>query len=358
MANDAKDAPVTQCAAWSEAASLASEGGDATQAFLALDRLSGRFDGSFFELKEKVFSTLLRKRDPSTVAQLALFGFSWVEDLIDAEQFDEAASVLSRTRGASIRLKNQRLRDLADYLNTRIRTLTRAFEAAKESAATLAENPDDAAASEIVGRFRCFTVENWERGLPLLTSSKDATLKQLAEQDLTQPTAADEQVALADAWWAYAATQPMGDRDAIRRRAGVWYIYAIRSLPQIRQAEVRQKELKVPSQSANVSIAARVDAGDSITIRRDRVVWRSPRSSPANVHINKFPWDVKADNSLLNRGATRFLPHGIHFGRVRLQKLQGRSDVNMSVSGDEIILKFNDDSSGAGTYQLLLSFGS
>ena len=358
MANDAKDAPATQCAAWSEAASLASEGGDATQAFLTLDRMSNRFDGSFFELKEKVFSTLLKKRDGPTSAQLALFGFSWAEDLIDGEQFDEAASVLSRTRSVTIRLNDARLRELADYLTTRIRILSRGFAVAKDSAVRLSRDPDDAAAAEVVGRFRCFTVEDWERGLPLLVSSKDATLKQLAEQDLTQPTAPDEQVALADAWWAYSTKQPVGDRDAIRRRAGVWYIQAIRSLPQIRQAEVRQKELKVPSESAHVSIAAQVDAGDSITIRRDGAVWKSPRSDPANVHINKFPWDVKADNSLPNRGATRFLPHGIHFGRVRLQKLQGQVDVNLSVSGDEIILKFNDDSSGAGTYQLLLSFGS
>lgn len=358
LSGESQDAPATQYVALSEAASLAGEAGDATQAFLMLDQLSDRFEGQHFELKELVFSSLSKKRDQGTMAQLVLFGFNWVEDLMDADEYDQAGTILSRVRGAAVRLKNARLRELADYLNTRIRTLSRAFEPVKPSLAKLESDPDDSAAAEAVGRFRCFVQEDWERGLPLLEKSDNATLKQLALQDLAGPLTSIEQTALADAWWAFSATQPSAVREAIRRRAGKWYMTAILRLPSTGRAEVLAKEQRVTTIPATVTIAAKVDAGDRLIIRRDGAIWESPQQKPGDVYINRFPWDVRSDKVLLNRGATRFLPTGVHFSRATLQKLQGRSDVGLDITPDEITIKFNDGYSGAGIYQLLLKFGS
>lgn len=358
LAGESQDAPATQYAALSEAATLASEAGDATQSFLMLDQLTDRFEGQHFALKETVFSSLSKKRDQGTMAQLVLFGFNWVEDLMDADEYDQAGTILSRVRGAAVRLKNARLRELADYLNTRIRTLSRAFEPVKPSLAKLESDPDDSAAAEAVGRFRCFVQEDWERGLPLLEKSDNATLKQLALQDLAGPLTSIEQTALADAWWAFSATQPSAVREAIRRRAGKWYMTAILRLPSTGRAEVLAKEQRVTTVPATVTIAAKVDAGDRLIIRRDGAIWESPQQKPGDVYINRFPWDVRSDKVLLNRGANRFLPTGVHFSRATLQKLQGRSDVGLDITPDEITIKFNDGYSGAGIYQLLLKFGS
>ena len=358
LAGESQDEPATQYVAWSEAATLAGEAGDATQAFLTLDQITARYEGTHFELKDAVFSSLSKKRDKATTAQLVLFGFNWVEDLMDADEYDQASTILSRARGAAVRLKDARLRELADYLNTRIRTVSRAFEPVKTHVAKLAEEPDDAAAAEMVGMFRCFVQEDWERGLPLLAKSADATLKQLAAQDQAAPTSPVEQTALADAWWAYSTSRPAADRDAIRRRAGHWYVTAILKLPANRQAEFRAKEQRVTSVPATVTIAAKADSGDRLIIRRDGAIWESSRGKTSVIYINRFPWDVMSDNVLPNRGASRFLPAGVHFARAIMQKVQGRDDVRMTITADEIVIRFDDDYSGAGIYQLLLTFGS
>lgn len=358
LSGESQESVATHYIALSEAAVLAAESGDASQAFLTLEELNARFDGLHSELKEQVFSLLFRKRDKATMSQLVLFGFNWVEDLLDADRFEEASSVLSRVRGVAVRLKDSRLRELADYLSTRIRTLSRAFEPVKPHVLKLAEDPDDATAAEAVGMFRCFVQEDWERGLPLLQKASNTTVRQLAFQDLAAPATPVEQTALADAWWAYSTRRPAADRDAIRRRSGYWYVNAILALPSNQQTEIRSKEQRVPSVPATITIAARVDAGDTLTIRRDGAIWESTHSAPADVYINRYPWDVRSEKVLLNRGAGRFLPVGVHFARARLQKVQGRSNVDMSVSADEIIIRFNDSFVGAGIYQLLLTFGS
>ena len=357
MAGESQDAPATQYVILSEAATLAGEAGDATQAFLILEQLTNRFAGQHFELKELVFSALSKKRDQGTMAQLVLFGFNWVEDLMDADEYEQAETILSRVRGAAVRLKDARLRELADYLNTRIRKLSRAFESVKPSVAKLKSDPDDPAAAEAVGRFRCFVQEDWEKGLPLLVKSGDLALKQLALQDLAEPQAAIEQTALADAWWAFSTTQPSAVREVIRRRAGKWYVTAILRLPATSQAEVRAKEQRVTSVPAKVTIAGKIDGGDRLIIRHNGAIWESPNQKPSDVYINRFPWDVRGDKVLLNRGASRFLPAGVHFARARMQKVQGRDDVRITITADEIVIRFDDDYSGAGIYQVLITFG-
>ncbi|MFP6762597.1 MAG: hypothetical protein VB858_03230, partial [Planctomycetaceae bacterium] len=152
LAKDATDQPAIQCAAWSEAASLAAVSGDATVAFLTLDRLTGRFDAAFFELKDKVFQGLQRKREMSIAPQLVVFGFELVDDLIDADQYEAAATALGRVRNVSVRIKDARLLELADYLKTRIRTLGRGFNGILSQAMALRKNPDDDAAAAAVGR--------------------------------------------------------------------------------------------------------------------------------------------------------------------------------------------------------------
>jgi len=353
LAKDATDQPAIQCAAWSEAASLAAVSGDATVAFLTLDRLTGRFDGSFFELKEEVFLGLQRKREMSIAPQLVVFGFELVDDLIDADQYEAAATALGRVRNVSVRIKDTRLLELADYLKTRIRTLGRGFNGILSQAMALRKNPDDDAAAAAVGRFRSFIAEDWDRGLPLLSRSEDITLSLLATQDLAAPQSADEQVTLADAWWSYSSGLPVGERDAVRRRAGVWYVSALQELEPIRRTEVLATEQRVPSEKAAIAIAAKVSAADTLTIRRDGATWRPAGKSPTDVHINGLLWNVAEDRVQRNHGVSRMLPHGVHFGRVRLTKIQGPAGVRMTVSGEEIVIVFRP---GGGVFQLLLSF--
>ena len=133
---------------------------------------------------------------------------------------------------------------------------------------------------------------------------------------------------------------------------------AILRLPATGRAEVIAKEQRVTTVPATVTIAAKVDGGDRLIIRRDGAIWESPNQKPSDVYINRFPWDVRSDKVLLNCGASRFLPAGVHFARARMQKVQGRDDVRITITADEIVIKFDDDYSGAGIYQVLLTFGS
>ena len=132
---------------------------------------------------------------------------------------------------------------------------------------------------------------------------------------------------------------------------------AILRLPATSQAEVRAKEQRVTSVPAKVTIAGKIDGGDRLIIRHNGAIWESPNQKPSDVYINRFPWDVRGDKVLLNRGASRFLPAGVHFARARMQKVQGRDDVRITITADEIVIRFDDDYSGAGIYQVLITFG-
>ena len=64
----------------------------------------------------------------------------------------------------------------------------------------LETTPDDPKASLAAGRWYCFVVGDWEKGLPLLAQSSDAEMAKSAALDMKNPSVPAEQVTAGDGW--------------------------------------------------------------------------------------------------------------------------------------------------------------
>ena len=92
-----------------------------------------------------------------------------------------------------------------------------------QSILKLLDNPDDADANSVVGKYFCFDSNKWDIGLPLLAHGSDAEFKAAAEMELLRPAGAPQQAELADKWYDLGKKARMGQREGMLARAFSWY---------------------------------------------------------------------------------------------------------------------------------------
>jgi hypothetical protein len=115
---------------------------------------------------------------------------------------------------------------------------------------TLLDNPQDAAANALAGRYFCFEAGNWEIGLPLLAQGSDADCKAAAEMEMLKPSGAAEQVELGDKWYTLGKKAKQPVQAGMLARAVSWYKQAEPSLSGITKERIAQRSdeiyLQVP----------------------------------------------------------------------------------------------------------------
>jgi hypothetical protein len=97
-----------------------------------------------------------------------------------------------------------------------------------------------------VGRFYCLLKDDWQRGLPLLARSGENPLRDLAIQETADPTMPDEQMKLADGWYALGQGAAGNEKEKYLSRAEIWYRKALPKLSGISvlKAQKRLEELE------------------------------------------------------------------------------------------------------------------
>ncbi len=105
-----------------------------------------------------------------------------------------------------------------------IESARRRFQA---SLARLETGADDAAAHWEVGAWLALVAGDWEQGLSHLARGEGEPLAELARRDLAGPEDADEQMALADAWWDLGEEHEDLAQLRLRSRAARWYEEAL-----------------------------------------------------------------------------------------------------------------------------------
>lgn len=106
----------------------------------------------------------------------------------------------------------------------------------------LTEQPDNAEALRVVGRYYCLVHNDWRRGLQALAQSDEA-IKKLVD---AEGQASVEPLALADQWFESAAGSDAVLRPICQARALHWYTRALEGLSGLQRVrvEARIKELK------------------------------------------------------------------------------------------------------------------
>ena len=215
----------------SEVMSLAAGAQDYATALAAASDLADGYEVDGPAMKLDVIARASRQAvDPAKVEPLVRAVFDVAEETLAAGDLPGASSLLTQADILARKSKSLPLATEVQRRRRELRDLQGQYRNLPDAVARLREAADDEAANLTVGRFKCFVLGDWERGLPMLARAGDAALRSLAERDLRAPGTGDEKAELAEAWWNLADQQSGRAQDQIRSRAAHWYRMALPDL--------------------------------------------------------------------------------------------------------------------------------
>ena len=256
---ETKDDPLGRFALLRMGADLAATSGDLSAAAKAIDELSRTHSVDSLELKfqaaESASKTvrLPKQHEAYCGDVLPLLNASVSADRYAvARQFSE---LLVRSAKAA---RNPKLASGATHLSGEVDELTAEHEKLAESFAKHKANIASAADKLSLGEFYCFLKGDWKTGLPLLAEGGDGPRNQLAADELSIPTEPEDQLKLADSWWAQAETSKGLRASRIRQQAAGWYEKALPRLSGLSAARAKQNIAVVRQDDLNRVLTLRV----------------------------------------------------------------------------------------------------
>ncbi|HTN76192.1 MAG TPA: hypothetical protein VL096_13135 [Pirellulaceae bacterium] len=127
-----------------------------------------------------------------------------------------------KIKGRDVKPLQVKVRELEAYQD--------ASDKAKAAGEAIAKDANDASAQASLGRFLCFFKEEWDPGLKHLSLGNIDEEKQLALDDLANPSEVEMQAQLAERWYQLGKKKAGVARTACMKRANVWLTKA---LPQL-----------------------------------------------------------------------------------------------------------------------------
>jgi hypothetical protein len=163
------------------------------------------------------------------------------------------------------------------FLVEQIRNISAQYFAAQDAstAATRAEailksDPTNGPANATLGKYRCFVVDDWTRGLRMLAAGNDAKLRDAARAELAQTMTAAARLALADQWRDIATNESEPSRRHVLIHAGELYSQARDGLTGLSKLEA-QKRLTEIAEDESPQLPQAVDLRKLVDVDRDRV---------------------------------------------------------------------------------------
>lgn len=204
--------------------SLAREAGDAEH---WLEAVNAMLDGYDVERDEEMTTLLvefLKSAKPGTPLQLIVDeALAQIEQAAEEDRFGDANVLLAAASDAVRRVPNEKLKATVTAARQTFAAREKEwkeFEAAKQKLMTDSGN---AAANFTVGRWYAVRKQDWETALPFLEKGNDAEWKAAAALERTEPTRADEQANVGNAWYEIGEKATGTTRMALMVHAGEWY---------------------------------------------------------------------------------------------------------------------------------------
>jgi hypothetical protein len=199
-----------------------------------------------WELRLSALNKLARtSNSPFHRARIARGALPLIDDALAEGRSNLAQELGELSLRMATASNDNSLRDQAREALERVKQNQRRLVAYEVAESTLAANPDDPEANLTVGKFKCFVKQDWQGGMPYIAKSSDEPLRVLAERESKPPSAAADQLSLADTWWKLAADRddPKNELDAkaIRSRAAYWYRQAMPGLSGINLEKARRR---------------------------------------------------------------------------------------------------------------------
>jgi hypothetical protein len=248
-ASDSNGVPADQFVLLAAAFEAGTEAGDMVLCGQVADSMAAAFKVDPLQLRFRAASRMpLRGDSQATCDANAAAALELIDQLLAIDDFAAAARMIGAL---------QAIRELDAPTKDRVRLTARQIDSARTEFDALAKPriqlqaaPDDPAANLAVGRYLCFSRNEWEKGLLMLQKASDPTLKALAAQDRADPSTAPEQENIARQWWDLSIKEPSRPvQQAMRRRAAFWYARAIPSLTGLSRALAEKRVAEVVASS-------------------------------------------------------------------------------------------------------------
>ena len=151
-----------------------------------------------------------------------------LDEAIEETRYDQADRLLVTIKTAAKRLRDENFGNLAASYRKEVQTGLSYYDAIRLARQTLAENPVDAVANLTLGRFYGTVRSDWGRAAGYLRHAEDDDLRKAAIAELSVPTVAEGQFAVAQAWGVVAgkASRPGGLAAAASKRSRHWLMQA------------------------------------------------------------------------------------------------------------------------------------
>lgn len=322
QAAEAKDA-ASRYVLLDVAKTVSVDAGDAALAFQALDEIDTMFqiDG-VADTKREILESLAKKARSSAENTVLMKHLSPVLDEFVANDNFEAAKNLGRiavavarkTRDAatikSAIARNKEIEEAADVYATDV----------NPALATLKRTPTDPAANLVVGKWWCFSKDDWAKGLPMLVLGDDAALKEQAEKEI----AGDDKMKAADGWWALSQKEPKA-KQQIQTHAASLYQEALPGLSGLEKKKAEQRLVEAvgmgskPATKRGTAVKGKTAKKSSFVMERKVKIIAA--SDGADVYLN----DVSLTQ--VRRGAANTITATLKEGDILASRILGRFDV-------------------------------
>jgi hypothetical protein len=233
-----------------EAEHLAIKAKHAELALRSIEECGAKFAVNALELKVKAVTAIGKPPWPRE-ERAALVGaiLAVMEEAAARDSYDTAGQL-----GALALEIARKSKDTAPVEQIAARTkelsgLKQFYAEVQDASAALEKDPLDPGANLTVGKYRCFVHGQWKRGIAMLALGSDATLKDLAVQQLKGPSGADAQLALGDAWWQVAEREAGTAKGNLQSQAATWYQRVVPGLTGLKKEQVENR-LKTVQQLA------------------------------------------------------------------------------------------------------------
>ncbi len=243
LAKSAKVAPAVRYRLFEVAAERAVDDKNIELALLAVDEAAVRFELDAWQRKFAVVQALHQGLVPSSMLNPLLNGCrSLISEALAAGRFERGADAGNLAMEIGNHPQAGHLRANARLLSNYTRTLNSQHSVYRNALSSLRANPADPAAHTVVGRWLCFVVDDWPRGLPHLSQGVDYSLAQAAKLDLAASSSSAECAQAGDFWWDLAEGKPASESAAMKRRALHWYdVASTQSENSLADVRIRQR---------------------------------------------------------------------------------------------------------------------
>ncbi len=287
------DDPATRYVLFQLAVERAGEAGNLEAVVQAIDGIDALYEIDAWASKAAELPRLLRAArqalgDPSLPGDVTLENAAELADhAADADAYGPARDMLGALIHTAQRAK---LGSLAKRLLQRereIRQQEERFAAYRLALDHLASDPDDADAHLTAGRWLALVRQQWSQALPHLAYASDASLAQIAKQELAVPKTPETQSEMGRAWWEQSRRESGQERSQAARRAVFWFDRAmdqLSGLAKIELEQVRLEALAVVGDPDAMNALGVIEQGDvALTVKGAKVSSQHKITTPENL---------------------------------------------------------------------------